>query len=177
MAQCTTCGQKAGMFMTVCNSCSLKEQEEARQRQAAQNAAQHEAEMRLRNEKMVDWQIISKDRLSQGQPLYVYKTIYLEVDSVVNDETVGTFDTSFLEAAGLAGWQVISVIPRTVGIGLTNTSYGSTSGSTWGGGIGGNVAGVYVLIGRQIQSSTDSAYEEFAVPSAQAIVDGGGDLF
>lgn len=177
MAQCNVCGQKAGIFMNTCVSCLAKAEAEKQALQAQANQAQHEAEMREQAEKMVDWQIISKDRLNQGQPLFVYKNIYIEVDSVVNEETVGTFDMSFLEAAGLAGWQVISVIPRTIGIGLTNTSYGSTSGSTWGGGIGGNVAGVYVLIGRQINSINDSAYEEFAVPAAQAIVNDGGDLF
>ena len=67
-------------------------------------------------------------------------------------DAIATWDVSPLQVHGLMGWQVLGVIPRTVGIGLTNVSYGSSSGETWGAGVGGNVCGAYVLLGKQISS-------------------------
>jgi hypothetical protein len=80
---------------------------------------------------------------------------------------------SALQSAGLAGWQVLSVIPRTIGIGLTNVSYGSGGGGeTWGAGMGGNVAGVYVLLGKEIDSLEGAAGGEVIEMAHQLIADG-----
>ena len=36
---------------------------------------------------------------------------------------------------------MVAAIPKTLGLGLSNSSFGSTFGTTWGGGMGGNVLG------------------------------------
>ena len=44
------------------------------------------------------------------------------------------------------GWEIVGIVPRTIGTALTNQASGSTFGETWGAGMGGNVVGVYVLL-------------------------------
>lgn len=84
--------------------------------------------------------------VSTGRMAFLHTSIYVPVDSVVDEETLGKFEISSLEDLGMAGWEIVTVIPRTVGIGLSNRSVGSTFGKTWGAGIGGNVAGVHVVL-------------------------------
>jgi hypothetical protein len=57
--------------------------------------------------------------------------------------------------AGMDGWNVIGVVPRTTGIGLSNSSIGSTMGTSWGAGLGGNVIGVYLLLNREVTDNDD----------------------
>jgi hypothetical protein len=65
------------------------------------------------------------------------------------------------------------VIPRTIGIGLTNVSYGTSGGGeTWGAGIGGNVAGAYVLLAKEVDSLDGAAGEEMIEMANQLIADG-----
>ena len=84
--------------------------------------------------------------IGSGLPAYLYHSVYLEVDSEVDDEPIGTWDLDDLTIYGLDGWQVIGVIPRTIGTALRNLAIGGTFGKTWGAGMGGNLVGAYVLI-------------------------------
>ncbi|MBT3190452.1 MAG: hypothetical protein HN855_04380 [Anaerolineae bacterium] len=94
-----------------------------------------------------------RDRLDVGEVCYLFKSVYLPVDSVVADENVvGQFSIAGIQNLGFLGWDVVGIVPRTIGVGLTNLSLGSTSGETWGAGLGGNVAGVYVLLKKSISS-------------------------
>lgn len=95
--------------------------------------------------------------IEAGKPLYHYRWIYIEIDSEINGNAVGTFNFDEIQDAGLEGWKVLSVLPRTVGVGLKNTSMGSTMGESWGGGVGGIVAGAYVILGREVDRG-DSAW-------------------
>ncbi len=91
-------------------------------------------------------------RLEAGHNVFLYETTYLPVDSVLLDEKLNSgFDIPQLRLMGVAGWEVMQVIPRTVGVGLKNTSIGSTMGTTWGGGSGGNVIGVYVILKKAVR--------------------------
>lgn len=93
-------------------------------------------------------------RLEAGQPVIVYHSIYLPVDSVLLDEPLNRqFSTGELFQMGLQGWEAILIVPRTVGVGLRNATFGSTAGVTWGGGSGGNVAGVHVLLQKRLETS------------------------
>jgi len=56
---------------------------------------------------------------------------------------------------GCDGWDVVTAVPRTLGLGLTNMSLGSAVGSTWGGGIGGNVVGVHLVLRRPFSIASD----------------------
>ncbi len=120
-------------------------------------------------EALDNWRRAAVAQLAIGKPLFVYETIYVPVDSVLNGTLMGGFDIEGLQTAGLVGWQVVSVIPRTSGIGLTNTSYGASSGETWGAGIGGSVIGVHVLLSRRIDSVEDPDFEGMATPMAEKL--------
>lgn len=90
-------------------------------------------------------------RVESGQKAYLYEDVYLPVDSIINENPVCSFfDISILRTFGLDGWDVVAVIPRTIGVGLTNVSVGSATGHTWGGGIGGNVVGVHIVLRKEI---------------------------
>jgi hypothetical protein len=79
--------------------------------------------------------------------IYLHESLYLPVDSVLEGQTLAQgFDVQQLRTLGWAGWRIVGIVPKTIGIGLTNKSIGSSTGETWGAGLGGNVAGVYVLI-------------------------------
>jgi hypothetical protein len=72
---------------------------------------------------------------------------YIPGDSVVAEQRLADdFAVNHLRSLGWYGWRVVGIAPKTVGIGLTNSSIGASTGQTWGAGLGGNVAGVYVLL-------------------------------
>ena len=173
MAACSFCGNKAGMLRDVCDTCQQTQRElqaAAAEKSRAENAERFERETQ---EKLENWAGRTAEYLTSGGKAFVYKYVYLQVDSVVTNDNIGTWDMSALQSAGLAGWQVLSVIPRTIGIGLTNVSYGTSGGGeTWGAGIGGNVAGVYVLLGKEIDSLEGAAGGEVIEMAHQLIADG-----
>lgn len=84
------------------------------------------------------------------------------VDEPMNKD----FSIGSLRVMGLEGWDVVAIIPRTIGIALTNTSFGSSSGETWGAGVGGNVAGVHVIIKKEVSAQnnvSDEYLKEYVV--------------
>ena len=156
MAKCNTCDAEVSFFNIEreCDECrsTRTAREAAEQSDLARRRVEREqiaAEQALtRKNAWIDEQVEEfVERLSDDTPLYLYQRIYRPVDSIVNkEELTDDFVLGDVEFLGTYGWQIVGIVPRTIGIGLTNTSYGSTSGNTWGGGIGGNVAGVYVLM-------------------------------
>ena len=92
--------------------------------------------------------------VATGQTAYLHRADYVPVDSIVNKDKIGSFDFEFAMDAGLEGWTIVAVIPRTTGVALSNFSLGSTMGATWGGGMGGNVAGVYVVMSQTITAES-----------------------
>lgn len=184
MAKCSECGNNAGLLATICDSCASKvliERDMAEQGARYQQAEDREKALKeqaaANQQKVAEWKKTALSDIASGKSLYVYDSIYLPVDSFVNDEQVGTFDLSPLQAAGLAGWKVLSVIPRTIGIALTNVSYGSNSGETWGAGMGGNVAGVHVLLCREVSNEKDMDLDNEVIQIATDVITQGHDLY
>jgi hypothetical protein len=184
MAKCSECGNSAGLLSTICDNCASKvqiERERAEQEASSQQARilerAEEEQAAAEQQKVAQWKKSAISDLAAGKPIYIYDSIYLPVDSFVNDDQIGTFELSALQAAGLAGWKVLSVIPRTVGVALTNVSYGSNSGETWGAGLGGNVAGVHVLLCREVSNEKDSDLDDVAIEIATEVIAKGYDLY
>lgn len=94
-----------------------------------------------------NWAAKAEAQIASGNNPNLFRWIYVQVDSVVEDDTIGQFDITELQAAGLEGWDVVAVIPKTLGVGLTNIS---TSGNSWGAGMGGNVLGVYIVLSKEL---------------------------
>ena len=175
--KCPRCGKEASVWgrdliSGLCNECikadarettrqHIAQQEELARAAAELARAAHEQAVAdsARQEQRVRDQVIEIKRsilrrLEGGLPVIIYHSIYLPVDSVVLDEPLNRqFGISNLFQLGLQGWEAIQVIHRTVGMGLKNTAFGSTTGVTWGGGSGGNVMGVYVLLRRTLGMS------------------------
>lgn len=93
------------------------------------------------------WAEKATNQIKSGNNPNLFRWIYVQVDSLVTDNPIGTFDITELQAAGLEGWDVVAVIPKTLGVGLTNIS---TSGNSWGAGVGGNVMGVYIILSKEL---------------------------
>jgi hypothetical protein len=94
------------------------------------------------------------DRLSLGERVFLYTSDYISVDSVMLGNSMGSFNIVNLRKFGLSGWEIVQVIPKTVGIALENSYIGNSSLKTYSGGMGGNVAGVHVLMKKEILAST-----------------------
>jgi hypothetical protein len=146
MAKCSRCNVSLGLisFRDYCPACeeSIKNEERIRSTRIA------EKEKAERQQAALDIAKSIKKQLVAGKQVTLYDSIYLDVDSrVVDNDICKHFHLGLLHKLGIEGWEVIGVIPRTIGIALTNTTTGTNScGTTWGAGVGGNVVGVYVLI-------------------------------
>jgi len=168
MATCLVCGNKAGAFNEICQDCE-------KQRIADEMAARDERILEERaeaKEKAASWQESFVESITNGATAYAYRTVYVPIDSVVNGESIGDFDISDVQKLGLWGWKIVGIMPRTVGIGLTNVSYGSSSGETWGAGLGGNVAGVYVLLAQEVKAEDEESIEDAVAIGRELIEDG-----
>ena len=174
MAACKTCGRPAGMFASQCSDCKARDRAAHEAAVAAarhQAAAQREAALATARDAYVGAALsVYDDTAAQGQTIYLTRTLYIQVDSIVTGDEIGSWEPEVLTDLGLEGWAVVGIIPRTFGSGLTNKSYGSTMGETWGGGMGGNVMGVYVVMQMAVPAQRAAAirpqaqmfYEELA---------------
>jgi hypothetical protein len=88
-----------------------------------------------------------------GRDTYLYEQTYVEVDSTLNEEALGTFDIAELQQLGLEGWEVVGIVPRTTSVLMSNAAIGRSMGASWGVGMGGNVIGVYILLKYTISPS------------------------
>jgi hypothetical protein len=153
MAKCVTCGERAGIGYDVCQFC-----QEAEMQIAAKEALRRAEEENQQFEEMVvqrlnDWENRTKERLAKGEKIMIYRYSYITVDSTVNKMAINDWNFYPLMKAGLEGWQILGVVPKTSGIGLTNSqTSGYSTSQVWGGGMGGNVSAVYVLLGRELKS-------------------------
>jgi hypothetical protein len=169
MAACTACGEKAGFGKSLCGDC---ERQQAAQREAelanmrAQQQAQFEQAVASG---LADWKSRAQGMIKSGAAPVVYKNVYVPVNSVVTNETVAEFDMRMLQVAGLEGWKIEGIIPRTIGLGLTNKAMNGLE--TWGAGVGGNIVGVYVIMSRAVvdmNSDAGAMAEEMAVELLEA---------
>lgn len=90
--------------------------------------------------------------IAGGNQPNLFRWLYVQVDSLIDNDAFDSFDISDLQASGLDGWDVVAVIPKTFGERLTNLS---TSGNTWGGGLGGIVLGAYLILKKTVSDLKD----------------------
>jgi hypothetical protein len=174
MAKCNTCGTEISSFNLEreCESCyeirkdQLSPEKAAQKKQIlekqAEQAMLNDAKAKLIVEQAklgkntwIDKQVAGfTSKLSNDAPIYLFQRIYCPVNSRVHDEDLADdFQLGAVEQLGADGWQIVGIVPRTIGIGLKNRrfyffgiKFVEQIGAIWGGGIGGNVAGVYVLL-------------------------------
>jgi hypothetical protein len=132
----------------LCSACTQAHQAAI----AAAAMAAREAERRNEEEQFVTAKKEElRVRLERGERVYLFESVYVPVDSVLMEVPLASaFDIDALKRIGLSGRDIVAVVPRTQGIGLKNDSFGSTTGTTWGGGSGGNVVGVHVIVRKEL---------------------------
>ena len=164
MGKCIRCGNDAGFLSDLCEQCDersykhkmnkillekqdkLHQQEEtkAEKENNLSNILQGKVEQRLVNIKL---------RLAKGHKAFIYKKIYIPVDSVVFDEVfTENFDISMLQVLGYEGWEIVQVVQKTLGLALSN-KYVGPGPSHFAGGVGGNVIGVYVILKKEFEEN------------------------
>jgi lipase chaperone LimK len=186
MARCSRCGGSVGLLSNMCNDCKKLVEEEQRAEQERlklerkrkqQLAIEREAELERLNHEKAKRSYISyrcqlvemkadelQEKLSLSEKIVLYKKVYLPVDSrIVKDDVVNSFDIDILKRLGLDGWDIVAVVPRTFGIALTNVSFGSSAGETWGAGVGGNVVGVHIIVQKEISTQIRSLSKDLLI--------------
>jgi hypothetical protein len=172
MAKCSRCGTSLGLlsFAEVCEECQthLQAEQQLRAAEETENArlAREQYEAQRAEVALVKVQDM-RLRIDNGERVILYETIYLPVDSQIVDEIPNkNFSIAALRRNGFYGWDIVAIIPRTFGIALTNTSFGSSSGETWGAGVGGNVVGVHVVIKKEVSAQSnvsDDFLQEYVI--------------
>ena len=149
MALCSVCGKSMGFFAasTICDACRATMVAEL-QAKKAQNVQIALEDIQKQKERLLLPKVQEvKSKIENGEKIYLYDTVYAPVDSIVNGDTLhDEFSIGLLRRLGLQGWEVVGIVPRTFGVGLTNRAVGSTFGETWGAGLGGNVMGGHIMI-------------------------------
>jgi len=197
MGACTICGKPAGLLNKICDECKEKDRlakiaeqerydaekrrqaeehkriaEEERALKAEQQRAREEAARVARENKITAAIEALKSRLKNGEHVFIYNSFYVPVDSVLqNNEFASNFDITFLKKAGLLGWEVVGIIPRTIGIDLQNRVIGDFSNTavSYGGGIGGNVAGVHILVKKELSFAMLETADDELISSLEGI--------
>lgn len=165
MAACETCGQKAGFGKKQCEACLAKAAEQRSKEKAAETARlEQEAQARraadaerkrleeiARQERLDAFINQRTDELhalvDQGVTPFLYSMLFIGAQSTMNGEKIGSVpDLTEMQRYGWLGWEAVGTVPSTYGEALKNVSYGASSGTTWGAGIGGIVVGAYVLM-------------------------------
>ena len=133
MKICPKCGyertQKDDTFVSAreCPKCGvIYEKEEAHIAQQGKRAEEDRLQ-KLRSQVNTLWQ-----RVDSGQEAYIYDTVYIPVDSIIDKEQfVPSFDITILKKMGLNGWDIVSVVSRTTGM-------------------GGNVIGMHIILKKSV---------------------------
>ena len=145
MALCSSCGNKAGLLRSECETCEKKRLDgEKAKRAEADAAAEKERQDLIRSEH----ERIIKDA-KNGFNCFLHRSYYVSVDSSIAGSAIEIepFSDYQVRLAGLEGWRVVGVIPHTYGEYLKNKD---GFNSVWAGGSGGNVLGAYVLMELEI---------------------------
>lgn len=148
MANCITCGEKAGLLARECKSCETERIEKQSQEVEEQKVLREQARRELIAE---EHSRIIRD-VKAGFKCFLHKTDYISVDSEIagGDFEFGAYDDSNVRLSGLEGWRVVGIVQRTFGAMLKNQDGFNT---VWAGGTGGNVSGAYVLMELELTPS------------------------
>ncbi|MCX5849142.1 MAG: hypothetical protein NTW65_06805 [Deltaproteobacteria bacterium] len=152
MKKCPKCGyertQKDDAFVSTgeCPKCGvIYEKEEAHIAKQGKRA-EEERLQQLRSQVNNLWQ-----RVDSGQEAYIYDIAYIPVDSIIDKEQfVPSFDITILKKMGLNGWDIISVVPRTTGM-------------------GGNVIGVHVILKKSINPKIKDSLKQELVSYIESL--------
>jgi len=178
MGACRNCGQGAGLGRDQCSACRIQEQQESQKRaaeleaerlRAEQEAAQKAAdELNQRTLDHVNQTIEQmRVRLAQGMTPSLISVEMLSTTYALNGEIGGAPpDPSRLAVYLANGWRITGTIPQTEGSGLSNRH--GNGGSSWGGGVGGLVTGIYVLLTLPITLTYLEAHEKYVRDCIQA---------
>lgn len=166
MAKCTKCGKSIGFFATtsICDECSptiIAESERLQSEREQQRQMALEEFNRQKENLLLSKFKELKSKIENGEQIFLYDSIYVPVDSIVNEEALNEdFSISILRKAGLQGWEVVGILPRTVSIGLTNRVLGAgDTAISWGAGLGGNVMGVHIIL--KMEMSRQNLSDDF----------------
>lgn len=159
MANCRTCGEKAGTLKNECDACKnirlTEERRIAAEQQAARSEAEREAARIAEEQRQERYALYMHDRFAEihelvkaGRTPYLYKQAYSAIDSYVDGTQVSNDpDFSDIDFMGWSGWELVGTVPHTAGRALVNTHQeGFAKNETWGGGIGGLVIGCYFML-------------------------------
>ncbi len=156
MPRCTKCGTSVGLFAKLCDKCKreiemdrVREINEQQARKAAAIAQAEQRRLEQLRKRVAEKKSEIRKLLESGQSVFLYDSLYLPVDSLLLENNLSeVFDISSVRLLGLSGWEVVSAVPRTMGVGLKNHT-GATL-EAWGGGIGGNIIGVHLILKKQL---------------------------
>lgn len=158
---CPMCGGKIIEFTPVDPVAEAK-------KKAEEDASQRLFKLRKLAEEELDR---VKDEIFKGRNIYLYRSIYMSVDSDLTANgkqfEFNAFSDRDVIRAGLHGWKVVSVVPRTTGRTLEN--YEGFS-KVWAGGIGGNIVGAYVLMEIMVDQSNFDYCKPFIANNINAYV-------
>lgn len=107
-------------------------------------------------------------KINLGQKCFIYKKLYIPVDSIIDGEQqTEWFDIDKLNEFGLQGWEVIAVVPRTLGKTYKNQStlmspgHGiMNAGESWGAAMGGNIIGVHIILKKELIPSLKDEFDK-----------------
>lgn len=135
---CPMCGGKLIFFDEPLNPSDVKQREE---QERLKQLKEHSNDV-IKNE--IDR--VSKE-VNLGKKLFLYRSFYMSVDSEMDaaneKRKLSPYDDSRVKEAGLFGWRIVGVVPRTSGSALQNYE---GFGKAWAGGIGGNIIGSYIMM-------------------------------
>lgn len=163
VAACRDCGAKARLGYVHCDSCKAK-LDAARQRrheESARKQLERQQDMLVRQQEIENQEAKERDlqaadfvnqsmthirnALSAGLQPSLLRVEVLSTTCSLNGSMSGSPpDVRQIAAYAAHGWEVLTTIPQTEGVGLTNrTGNGNT---VWGAGVGGLVTGVYLIM-------------------------------
>lgn len=175
MAACGFCGNKAGLLRDTCATCENRQREEQEAANLARREAEQEAWEAEVQEKLDLWVKQATAAIKAGETIFLYQTVYVSVDSSTESEGVlADFNLMGLQARGLSGWRVESIIPKTHGSALQNTQttqFGTTT--LYAGGMGGNVIGAYVVLSKEVSKLEGNQLSAYAIDIARELIEEG----
>ncbi len=162
MAKCKKCGTSLGFLSDkeYCDPCNLKIIHEELEKEKQELESIIEEEKHKIQGVIEERKEAVRKRVREGKKTFLYDYLFIPVDSQIDDaKTTEIFVIDELFELGLDGWEVMQVIPKTMGMSLKNHALQSGL-DTYAGGIGGIVTGVYVLLKKEAPISEEEAVEE-----------------
>lgn len=176
MYRCDKCFNEYSKFLDPCPMCGGKLKEYVAPEIPKSNdqimAERSVREYRLRVESALESELQRvQSELTAGRTLYLYRSFYVSIDSSVDfggkQHELNPYSDAAVLQAGLYGWKVVGVMPRTSGNALQNYEGFSKA---WAGGIGGNMVGSYVLMELPVTKDNFEYTKPYIIENIKACV-------